>query len=109
MRGVVHVCMGGVWRGGLVGGVGWGGVGVGVVQSDSPRPPRRRHRGGTPVLVSSETPERLQQRDDAAGGREGLALHLGGSDGVSCTRCGRQQVSFSAGGQSDRLVGRCEA
>jgi hypothetical protein len=101
-----------VWGGvGLVG-WGWGGVGWGggvVVQSDGPRPPRRRHRGGTPVVVSSETPERLQQRDDAAGGREGRALHRGGSDGDSCVRCDRQQVSLSAGGLSNRLVGRCEA
>ena len=96
----------------------WGGVGLAgqgrgeggvVVQSDSPRPPRRRHRGGTPVLVSGEAPRRLQQRDDAGGGREGLVLHRGDSDGVSCARCDRQQVSLSAGGLSDRLEGRCEA
>ena len=33
-----------------------------VVRPDGPRPPWRRHQGGMPVLVSSETPRRLQQR-----------------------------------------------
>jgi hypothetical protein len=76
MRGGVHVCVGGVgWDG--VGGVGVGEVGWGggvVVQSDGPRPPGRRHWGGTPVVVSSQTPERLQQRDNAGGGSENRAL-----------------------------------
>jgi hypothetical protein len=36
-------------------------VGV-VVRPDGPRPPWRRHQGGMPVLVSSETPRGLQQR-----------------------------------------------
>ena len=40
---------------------GCGGWGV-VVRPDGPRPPWRRHQGGMPVLVSSETPRRLQQR-----------------------------------------------
>ena len=93
----------GVSEAGGGGVVGWGGV---VVRSDGPRPPRRRHRGGTPVLVSSETSGRLQQRGDAAGGGEDRTLHRGGSNGVSCTRGDdRWQVSSSAGGRSDRLVG----
>ena len=81
----------------------------GEVQSGSPRPPRRQHRGGTPILMSGETSGRLQQRDDAAGGGEGSTLPRGGSDGVSCACDGRQQVPFPAGGLSDRLVGGCEA
>jgi hypothetical protein len=51
-------CVGGVSE------AGWGccgGWGV-VVRPDCPRPPWRRHQGGMPVLVSSETPRRLQQR-----------------------------------------------
>jgi hypothetical protein len=105
--------------------------GWGIVRNDGPRPPRRRHRGGTPVLVSirltsrltsrltastvppalvsGETSGRLQQRDGAAGGGEDRARHRGGSDGVSCSRGDRQQVSCSAVGLSvrvsDRLVG----
>jgi hypothetical protein len=42
-------------------GGGCGGWGV-VVRPDGPRPPWLRHQGGMPVLVSSETPRRLQQR-----------------------------------------------
>ncbi len=49
-----------------------------VVGSGSPRPPRRQHRGGTPVPTS---------------------------DGVSCARGGGLQASSSAGGLWDRLVG----
>ena len=84
------------------GGEGRGGV---VVQSNSPRPPRRQHRGGTPFLMSGETSERLQQRDDAAGGWEDSTFHCGGSNGVSCARDDRRQVSFPAGGLVNRLVG----
>ena len=80
----------------------WGRV---VVRSDGPRPPRRQHRGGRSVLVSSKTSGRLQQRDDAAGGEEDRTLHHGGTDGVSCARGDRQLVSSSASGRSDRLVG----
>ena len=87
----------------LVGG-GEGGGGM-IVRSDSPRPPRRQHRGGSPVVVSGATPGRLRQRDDTAGGGEDHTLHRGSSDGVSCTRDDRQQVSSSAGRLSDRLVG----
>jgi hypothetical protein len=47
---------------------GWRGGGEVVVQPNIPLPPRRQHRGGTPLLSSGETSERLQQRDDAAGG-----------------------------------------
>ncbi len=36
-------------------GVGEGGM---IVQSDGPRPPRRRRREGTPVQISSKAPER---------------------------------------------------
>ena len=75
-----------------------------VVGSGSPRPPRRQHRGGTPVPTSSEASGRSQQRGCAAGGGEGMA-HRGSSDGVSCTRGGALQASSSAGGLSDRLVG----
>ena len=81
-----------------------GGRGV-VVRSDSPRPPRRQHRGGSSGLMSSETSGRLQQRDDAAGGEEGRTLHPGGTDGVSCAGGGRQLVFSSASGLSDRLIG----
>ncbi len=80
---------------------GWGGggeVGCVIVRSDSPRPPRWQHRGGSPILMPSETPGRLQQRGDAAGGGEGRMLHRGSFDGVSCARGDRQQVSCSAGG-----------
>jgi hypothetical protein len=95
------VCVRGVSRG-------WGGgrgVGRMMVRSDSPPPPQRRHRGGLPFLMPSETTGRLRQRDDAAGGGEGRTLHRGSSDGVSCARGDRQQVSCSAGGLYDRLVG----
>ena len=81
-----------------------GGRGV-VVRSDSPRPLRRQHRGGSSGLVSSETSGRLQQRDDAAGGEEDRTLHHGGTDGISCASGDRQQVSVSASGLSDRLMG----
>ena len=93
-----------VWRRGGVEGRGRGGEGV-VVQSNSPRPPRRQHREGTPFLVSSETSGRLQQRDNAAGGWEESTLHRGGSNGVSCARDDRRQVSFPAGELLNRLVG----
>ena len=56
-----------------------------VVGSGSPRPPRRQHRGGTPVPTSSEASGRFQQLGCAAGGGEGKA-HRDGSDGVSCAR-----------------------
>ncbi len=84
---------------GLVG-VGWaGGVGRVVVRSSSPRPPRRQHRGGSPVVASDATPGRLRQRDDTAGGGEGWrARNRGSSDGVTCTRDDRQQVPCSACG-----------
>jgi hypothetical protein len=55
--------------------------------------------------VSGATPGRLRQRDDTASGGEDHTLHRGSSDGVSCTRDDRQQVSSSAGRLSDRLVG----
>ena len=32
------------------------------MRPDGPRPPWRRHQGGAPGLVSSETPRWLQQR-----------------------------------------------
>ena len=69
-----------------------------IVRSDSPHPPRWQHRGGPPILMPSETPGRLRQRGGAAGGGEGRMLHRGSSDGVSCARGDRQQVSCSAGG-----------
>ena len=81
-----------------------GGRGV-VVRSDSPRPLRRQHRGGSSGLMSSKTSGRLQQRDDAAGGEEGRTLRPGGTDGVSCVGGGRQLVFSSASGLSDRLIG----
>ena len=77
--------------------------GGGVVQSNSPRPPRRQHRGGTPIPAAGRPSGRLQQRGDAAGGREGRMLHRGGSDGISCARDGRQQVPFSACGLLDEV------
>ncbi len=83
-------------------GSGWGGE---VVESGSPRPPRRRHREGTPVLMSSEASGRSRQRDGAAGGEEGYTPHRDGSDGISFARGDRRQVSSSAGGLSDRSVG----
>jgi hypothetical protein len=87
----------------------WGGWGGGmIVRSDSPRPPRRRHRGGTPVLMPNEASKRLQQCDDTASGGEGRVVHRGSSDDVSCARDDRQQVPCSAGGLSDRLVGDME-
>jgi hypothetical protein len=81
----------------MCGGMEWGG-GV-VVQSESPRPPRRQHRGGTPFLMSGETSERLQQRDDAAGGWEDSTFHCGGSNGVPApvaisSRCPSQPVGY---------------
>jgi hypothetical protein len=84
-------------------GVSWewgegGEVGCVIVRSDSPRPPRRQHRGGSPVVASDATPGRLRQRDDTAGGGEGRARNRGSSDGVTCTRDDRQQVPCSAGG-----------
>jgi hypothetical protein len=84
-------------------GGGWVG-GRGGVQSDDPRPPRRQHWGGTPCLVSSEISRQSQQRGDAASGGEGRMPHRGGSDGVSCARCDRRQVSSSAGELSGRSV-----
>ena len=69
-----------------------------IVRSDSPRPPRRQHRGGSPVVASDATPGQLRQRDDTAGGGEGRARDRGSSDGVTCTRDDRQQVPCSAGG-----------
>jgi hypothetical protein len=82
----------------------WGGggevgtVGCVIVRSDSPRPPRWQHRGGTPILMPSETPGRLRLRHggDAASGGEGRMLHRGSSEGVSCARGDGQQVSCSA-------------
>jgi hypothetical protein len=53
-----------------------------------------RHQGGSSSV-----------RDGAAGSGEGRTRHRAGSDGVSCARGVRQQVSGSAGGLSDRLVG----
>ena len=79
--------------GGGVGGWGWGGW-----LCSSPRPPRRQHRGGSPVVASDATPGQLRQRDDTAGGGEGRARDRGSSDGVTCTRDDRQQVPCSAGG-----------
>ena len=77
-----------------------------VVRSESPRPPRRQHRKGTPTLTSEyETSGRLQQRGDAAGGGDGSTLHRGSTDGVSCANGNRQQVPFPASGLSDKLVG----
>ena len=89
----------------MCGGMEWGEGMVTVVQSESPRPPRRQHRGGTPTLTFDETSRRTQQRGDAAGGGDGSTLHRGGSDGVSCANGDRQQVSIPAGGLSDKLVG----
>ena len=76
-----------------------------VVRPDSPRPLRRQHRGGTPVLVPGEASRRLQQRGDTAGGGEDRVCRRGSSDGDSCVREGRQQVSSSTGGLSGGLVG----
>jgi hypothetical protein len=86
-------------------GAGWGWRGR-VVQSYGPHPPRRQHRRGTPVLVSSETSGLSQQSDDAASGGEGRTPHRGSSDGVSCACGDRRQpeVSSSAGELSDRSV-----
>ena len=70
------------------------------MRPDSPRPLRRQHRGGTPVLVPGEASRRLQQRGDAAGGGEDRVCRRGSSDGDSCVREGRQQVSSSTGGLS---------
>jgi hypothetical protein len=50
------------------GGWGWGGW---VVRPDGPRPLRRQHQGGTPVLVPGEASRWLQPRGDTAGGGEG--------------------------------------
>ncbi len=76
-------------------------------QSNGPRPPRLQHRGGTPVLVSesSEASGRSRQRGDAARDGEDRTPHRGGSDGVSCVRGDRLQVSSFACGLSDRSVG----
>jgi hypothetical protein len=48
---------------GVIGAGGWGGVEDerAVVGSGSPRPPRRQHRGGTSVLMSSEASGQSQQ------------------------------------------------
>ncbi len=90
-----------------VSGAGGGGGGEderAVVGSGSPRPPRRQHRGGTPVPTPSEASGRSQQRGCAAGGGEGTA-HRDGSNGVSFARGGGLQAFSSAGGLSDRSVG----
>ena len=64
MRGRVWECAWVVW-GECVVRLVKGPRGGGVVQSDSPRLPRRQHRGGTPLLTSGEASERLQLRDGA--------------------------------------------
>ncbi len=76
-----------------------------VVGSGSPRPPRRQHRGVTPVPTPSEASDQSQQRGCAAGGGKGTA-HRGGSDGVSCARGGGLQASSSACGLLDRRTGQ---
>ncbi len=81
-----------------------GAWGRGVVQPDGPRPLRRQHRGGTPVLVPGEASRRLQQRGDTAGGGEDRVCRRGSTNGDSCVREDRQQVSSSNGGLSDGLV-----
>jgi hypothetical protein len=47
----------------------------------------------------------LQPRGDTAGGGEDRVRRRGSTDGYSCVREDRQQVSSSAGGQSGGLVG----
>jgi hypothetical protein len=95
----------GVVRGEFTGGAGYvglseaggnlkaGGEVRGVCAIRKPTSPSRRNRGDTLILVSSETCERLRQRDDATGGREGCTLHCGGSDGVSCVVVGSRWPS----------------
>jgi hypothetical protein len=85
-------CVRRAWRGLR----GRGGEG-GVVRPGSPRPLRRQHRGGTPVLVPGEASQLLQQRGNTAGGGEDRVCRRGSSDGDSCVREDGQQVSSSTG------------
>jgi hypothetical protein len=76
-----------------------------VVRPDGPRPLRRQHRGGTQVLMPGEASRRLQQRGNTSGGGEDRVCRRGSSDGDSCVREGRRQVSSSTSGLSGGLVG----
>ncbi len=90
-----------------VSGAGGGGGGEderAFVGSCSPRPPRRQHRGGTPVPTPSEASGLSQQCGCAACGGEGTA-HRDGSDGISCAHGGGLQASSSSGGLSERSPG----
>jgi hypothetical protein len=73
---------------------------------DGPRPLLRQHRGGVPILVSDEASRWLQQRCATAGGGEDhwQVCCRGSSDGESCVREDRRQLSSSIGDLSGGLV-----
>ncbi len=89
---------------------GWGPWGL-VGLPDGPRPLLQQHQGGMPILVSDEASRWLQQRCATAGGGEDhwQVCCRGSSDGESCVREDRRQVSSSIGDLSGGLVGGIEA
>jgi hypothetical protein len=78
-----------------VGGWGWGGCAVRWHTSPSVAAPRRNSR---PVVQRGHG-------DDAAGGGEDRLSHCGGSDGVSCARGDRRQVSTNELSDRDMKYG----